>query len=210
MRMNTPLPKQFLLLKGLPVLMHTLSVFYRFHADTSLVLVLPHQQESYWQQLCRDYTFTIPHRMVVGGPTRFHSVKNALKILPDDGVVAIHDGVRPLVSVKTIAEAFRIAEKLGNAIPVVKITESVRIVDGAFNKPLRRDSLRIIQTPQCFRAKLIKKAYETNYDESFTDDASVLEKTGEKIYLCEGNRENIKITTPEDMVVAEALMTGIP
>lgn len=208
--MNNPQPKQFLLLRGLPVLMHTMDVFYRYSKGISLILVLPHQQLEPWRNLCHAHGFSIPHKLVTGGPTRFHSVKNALQHIPDEAIVAIHDGVRPLVSLKTIAEAFHLAEKLGNAIPVVKVAESVRMVDGAFNKPINRETLRIIQTPQCFRAKLIKDAYKVTYDESFTDDASVLEKAGERIFLCEGNQENIKLTTPEDMNIAEALLKNTP
>jgi 2-C-methyl-D-erythritol 4-phosphate cytidylyltransferase len=206
-RMNTPLPKQFLALKGRPVLMHTIEAFTGLSFEIHIILVLPSEQLSYWQQLCREHRFGIPHHVTTGGPARFHSVKNGLKLVPDHAVVGIHDGVRPLVSADIIENAFRQAEKLGNAIPVVGITESVRMTENTFNKPINREQLRIVQTPQCFHASLIKKAYQTPFNESFTDDASVLEKTGARIYLSDGNRHNIKITTPEDLVVAEALLS---
>ncbi|TVQ08348.1 MAG: 2-C-methyl-D-erythritol 4-phosphate cytidylyltransferase [Bacteroidetes bacterium] len=205
-RMNTPLPKQFAPLLGTPLLMHTIEAFFKYDPGISIILVLPLAQIPYWEQLCKEHNFSIPVQTTAGGPERFHSVKNGLKLVPENAVVAIHDGVRPLVSGKTIAEAFYTAEKFGNAIPVVPVTESVRVLEKAFNKTLDRDSLRIVQTPQCFLAANIKKAYLVNYHESFTDDASVLEKTGERILLCEGNRENIKITTPEDLQIAEAIL----
>lgn len=205
-RMNTPRPKQFIPLLGKPVLMHTLEAFYRFDPDIHIILVLPLSQIPYWKQLCAEHHFSVPFQITEGGPERFHSVKNGLKLTANDGVVAIHDGVRPLVSGKTINEAFYFAEKFGNAIPVIPVTESVRRVENACNKPEDRNTLRLVQTPQCFMAVTIKKAYQVNYHESFTDDASVLEQTGERIFLCEGNRENIKITTPADILIAEALL----
>lgn len=205
-RMNTPLPKQFIPLLGKPLLMHTLEVFFSFDPHIHFILVLPHSQIPYWEQLCREHKFNIPVQTTPGGPERFHSVKNGLKLVPDNAVVAIHDGVRPLVSQKTINETFYFAEKFGNAIPVVPVTESVRVVENAFNKPLDRSTLRLVQTPQCFMAATLKKAYLVNYHESFTDDASVLEKAGERLFLCEGNRENIKITTPSDLKIAEAVL----
>jgi 2-C-methyl-D-erythritol 4-phosphate cytidylyltransferase len=205
-RMNTPLPKQFLLLLGKPVLMHTVEAFIRFHSNIHIILVLPPDQIAYWEDLCMQHQFQYPCKIEEGGPTRFHSVKNGLKHVPEKALVAIHDGVRPLVSNETIADAFLYAEKFGNGIPTIGITESVRIVDHAHNKPINRENLRIIQTPQCFKAELIKQAFNTTYDESFTDDASVLEKMGERIYLSQGNKENIKITTPEDLLIAEAII----
>lgn len=205
-RMNTPMPKQFIPLLGKPILMHTMEAFIHFLPSTHIILVLPKEQMEYWNQLCTQYQFDHPHEVIQGGPTRFHSVKNGLSQVPIQALVAIHDGVRPLVSPHTIAEAFQYAEKSGNGIPAIAVCESVRMVDHAFSKPIDRDTLRIIQTPQCFRAELIKKAYNTSYQQTFTDDASVLEHAGERIYLSSGNRENIKITTPEDLIMAEALL----
>lgn len=205
-RMNSPLPKQFLELRGKPILLHSISVFLRYAPQINVILVLPQGQQEFWKGLCRKHNFFPTIDVVDGGPTRFHSVKNGLKKVPDNALVAIHDGVRPLVSLQTIQQAFHIAQRFGNAIPAIGINESVRQVEGAFSKIISRDKMRIIQTPQCFQAAKIKDAYNVNYMETFTDDASVLERIGERIYLTEGNRENIKITSPQDLFVADALM----
>lgn len=204
--MNSPLPKQFLELRGKPILLHSISVFLRYAPQINVILVLPQGQQEFWQELCRKHNFFPSIDVVDGGPTRFHSVKNGLKKVPDNALVAIHDGVRPLVSLQTIQQAFHIAQRFGNAIPAIGINESVRQVEGAFSKIISRDQMRIIQTPQCFQAAKIKDAYNVNYMETFTDDASVLERIGERIYLTEGNRENIKITSPQDLFLADALM----
>ncbi len=206
LRMQNSTPKQFLHLAGKPILFHTIEAFHQFDAQIKIVLVLPARQEEMWEQIIKQYDFQLPVMKVMGGPTRFHSVKNGLELVDDNALVGIHDGVRPLVSQRTIHESFRMARFFGNAIPVMKITESVRWVENAFNKPMDRESVKIVQTPQCFRADLIKKAYNVQYQEIFTDDASVLEKSGERIYLSEGNPENIKITSPGDLFVAEALL----
>lgn len=206
-RMNSPLPKQFMELLGKPVLMHTLGVFLEYDASIRIVLVLPHKQMEYWQELCRKHTFHHPIVLESGGPTRFHSVKNGLKHVPHEALVGIHDGVRPLVSLSTIANAFNIAGRFGNAIPVVGVNESVRMVEGPFSKTADRSRVKLVQTPQCFLASQIKEAYQVNYHEHFTDDASVLENAGHRVYLTEGNQENIKITTQADLVVAEALIS---
>ena len=205
-RMNSPLPKQFMMLHGKPLLIHSISVFLKFSPDIHIVLVLPEEHEDKWKSLCKKHHFYPPLELVHGGPARFHSVKNGLKRVPDDAIVAIHDGVRPLVSLKTIQQCFHIASKFGNAIPAQGINESVRLMEGAFSKIISRESLRVIQTPQCFLASKIKAAYNVNYDPLFTDDATVLERSGERIYIIEGNRENIKITNREDLVVASALL----
>lgn len=205
-RMNAQLPKQFLTIAGKPIIIHTLEAFLHYDPFIRIILVLPHDQIHTWKELAVKHKLDTPVEIVSGGPTRFHSVKNGLSKVNNDSLVGIHDGVRPLVSKKTITDAFEMAEKLGNGIPACKISESVRITDYAINKPIDREKLRLIQTPQCFQSSLLKKAYEANYHESFTDDASVLEKTGARIYLSEGNRENIKITTPEDLIMAEALL----
>ncbi len=205
-RMNAPLPKQFIAINGRPILMHTIDAFIRYQYSINIILVLPATQISFWEQLCSGQSFHHPVKIVQGGPTRFDSVKNGLAVVPAEALVAIHDGVRPLVSQPTISHAFLHAEKFGNAIPAIAVSESVRVVDNASSKPVDRTSLRIVQTPQCFKAELIKNAYEISYHESFTDDASVLEKAGEKIQLCEGNKENIKITNPEDLRLAEAIL----
>ncbi len=207
-RMNAPLPKQFLELCGRPVLMHTLEAFLRYDPQIQIILVLPQEQMGYWRELCQQFDFTHFHQLVNGGPTRFHSVKNGLKEVAEESIVAVHDGVRPLVSTQTIQNAFQQASVFGNAVPVVGVSESVRKKESAFNQVVDRSSLRIVQTPQCFKSGLIKAAYQANYDKSFTDDATVLEKAGQKIYLTEGNRENIKLTDPLDMIIAEAILTS--
>jgi 2-C-methyl-D-erythritol 4-phosphate cytidylyltransferase len=205
-RMNSPLPKQFMELQGKPVLFHTISRFIQYSLGIKIILVLPQQQIAYWDELCDTHRFRVPMSVVAGGPTRFHSVKNGLAKVPNEALVAIHDGVRPLVSMETIKQAFHYAALFGNAIPAIGVSESVRVMERSMSKTIDRNSLRIIQTPQCFKASLIKKAYGVNFMETFTDDASVLEFSGERIFIVDGNRENIKITSQEDFIIANALM----
>jgi 2-C-methyl-D-erythritol 4-phosphate cytidylyltransferase len=203
-RMGTELPKQFLLLHGKPVLMYTLEAFYQ--AGASLVLVLPEHQFGYWRDLCASHQFTIPHELVAGGGTRFHSVKNGLAKVPDNGVVAIHDGVRPCISEAVIQRAYVMAEEKGNAVAAVKLKDSIRVTDGEDNHSVNREYYWLIQTPQAFRTDLIKAAYAQAAHAQFTDDAGVLEAAGSAIHLTEGDYRNIKITTPEDMLVAGVFM----
>lgn len=205
--MGGDLPKQFLPLRGKPALMHTLEAFYRWDAAVERLLVIPQEHEAYWRMLCRELCCTIPHRIVYGGATRFHSVKNGLRtIAGDEGVVAIHDGVRPFVAREVIASCFAAAEAFGAAIPVVPVMESVRERDGNDSRPFDRNRLCIVQTPQVFRAGLLRRAYGRPCDERFTDDASLVEAvTGHAIRLVDGNRENIKITTPADLRCAAFL-----
>lgn len=205
-RMKSGLPKQFIEIAGKPLLLHTFEAFIRCSPDFMFVLVLPESHVEVWKQICQKHKFGHPHQIAYSGPARFHSVKSGLKLVPNDSLVAIHDAVRPLVSANTIEQVFYYAEKFGNAIPVVPTTESLRITDYAFSQPLAREKVRIVQTPQCFRANLIKKAYNRNYQEEFTDDASLLQADGHRIYLTEGNPENIKITTPTDLKIAAALL----
>ncbi|HYX08959.1 MAG TPA: 2-C-methyl-D-erythritol 4-phosphate cytidylyltransferase [Bacteroidales bacterium] len=206
-RMQTAIPKQFLLLQNKPLLMHTLTVFVSYDPDITLILVIPPDQEYYWKELCKKYSFTINHQIVHGGNNRFESVKNGLNVTQEEGLVAIHDGVRPLVALQTIDRCFHTAATKGNAIPVIPPVDSVRqkLMDGS-SIMLDRTKLVLIQTPQVFEAALIKRAYEQPFRTDFTDDASVLENTGIKIHLVQGNRENIKITSPHDLVVAEMLL----
>jgi 2-C-methyl-D-erythritol 4-phosphate cytidylyltransferase len=205
-RMKSSLPKQFIELCGKPILMHTIENFYRFDATIPIILVLPIAQFDFWQELCDKHQFKVKLSLVAGGETRFDSVKNGLAIVKGDGLVAVHDGVRPLVSHEAIARCFEMAEKHGNATPSIAVHETVRKVMDEITEMVDRSGLRLIQTPQVFWSSLLKKAYEQPFDCSFTDDASVLERTGEKIHLVEGNRENIKVTEPVDLVIAEALM----
>jgi len=208
-RMGTDIPKQFLELSGKPVLMHTIERFWSFDASIKIITVLPEDQMVYWEELLKKHSFSIPCTVVTGGSTRFFSVKNGLENIEDNSFVAIHDGVRPLVSIDTIKRCFEAAQKFGNAVPVISPADSMRMITEQGNMPVHRQYLRIIQTPQVFDSRLIKKAYLQDYSPEFTDDASLLEKTGETIHLVEGNRENLKITNPGDMAVAEALFNSI-
>ncbi len=205
-RMKNAVPKQFLELKGKPVLMHTFNAFLRFDSEIEFVLVLPENQVENWEQLCRKHDFSIPFKLANGGANRFQSVKNGLELIPSDGIVFIHDGVRPLVSAGTLENCYNTALEKGNALPVIPVSESVRWIDGEENKALDRSKYFMVQTPQTFQNYLIKAAYEQEFSGFFTDDASVLENTGAKIYPVEGNRENIKITFPEDLLVAEIFL----
>jgi 2-C-methyl-D-erythritol 4-phosphate cytidylyltransferase len=202
-RMGTDIPKQFLLLKGKPILMHTIERFSKFDSEINIVVVLPEQQIDYWNSLVKDHRFNIEHKLVKGGEERFYSVKNGLEsIYEKDGIVAIHDGVRPCVSNQTIATCFREAEEKGNAIPYADITESIRYVDKSSSYIVDRSKYKTIQTPQVFDLLKIKNAYKTEFKKEFTDDASVFEEVGYDINLVLGNNENIKITTPFDLELA--------
>jgi len=207
-RMGTDIPKQFLLLQNKPVLMHTIEAFYNYNSNIEIILVLPDSQKDYWAKLCSEYSFNTQHKIVSGGITRFQSVKNGLNSITDndEALVAIHDGVRPLVNKFTIDNCFRIAQLKGNAIPFIPLNDSIRKVEGLNSIHVNRDDYKAIQTPQVFHLQLIKNAYSQNYQEHFTDDASVLENIGESINLVDGNRENIKITTPIDLLFAEAIL----
>ncbi len=213
-RMDTALPKQFLLLNGFPILMHTCERFYQYDKSLSFIIVLPSEHIETWNLLCQKYAFSIPHKTIAGGSERFYSVKNAIDHIQTqrnspEALVAIHDGVRPLVSLKTLRKAFIVAGEYGNAIPVISVIDSVRKVEEMGSSIIDRSQLRLIQTPQIFRLSLIIKAYNQPFSERFTDDASVLEAMGENIVLTEGNAENIKITRPIDLIIAESLLKSI-
>jgi 2-C-methyl-D-erythritol 4-phosphate cytidylyltransferase len=205
-RMNLEIPKQFVLLAGKPVLMHTLEVFNKIFHNIHIILVLPADMFDTWKELCNEYHYHVSHDLVQGGPSRFYSVRNALQTVNEGVLVGIHDGVRPLVNRETVIRAFQTAEAFGHAIPAIPFNESVRILDKDSNHHVNRDLLRIIQTPQVFHSGLIKKAYNQDYRDDFTDDASVLETLGINIRLVEGDSENIKITTRQDLFRAEALL----
>jgi len=205
-RMGIEIPKQFLELAGRPVLMHTIERFKAFNEAIEIITVLPENQLRHWIDLQKQYSFNVQHTLVKGGAHRFFSVKNGLKFVNSPGLVAIHDGVRPFVTLDTIKRCFETAERLGNAIPSIPSTESVRILTENGNSPVNRINVRQIQTPQVFSAELIKKAYLQENRPEFTDDATVLEQMGEKINLIDGNRENIKITNPEDLLISKALL----
>ena len=205
-RMEAEQPKQFIELGGLPLLMHTFHAFSAADDNFEFVLVLPAELITQWKELCNIHHFNTPHQITESGPKRFHSVKSGLKLIPEKTGVAIHDAARPFVSIKVIQDCFEMAERKGNAIPVIPVGDSVRGISGIFNKGIDRNKLRLVQTPQVFSSSSIKLAYQQAYNESFTDDASVLENTGRPIYLVDGNPENIKITRPIDLLTAQSLI----
>lgn len=205
-RMKTKLPKQFLELNGLPVLMHTINAFYRYNENTEVILVLPEDDFQLWEELCTKHHYRKNIKLQKGGDSRFQSVRNGLSLIEGEGLVAIHDGVRPLVSEDIIGASYRLAAVHDSAVAAVRLKESIRMTDQDNTKAMDRSRFRLIQTPQTFKTKLIKAAYEGKEDISLTDDASVAERAGHIISLFEGSYENIKITTPEDLVVAKALM----
>lgn len=211
-RMQSAIPKQFLLLKGKPVLMHTIEAFYNCDSKPEIILVLPAAFHDYWAQLCADYNFNIPYQLVNGGETRFHSVKNGLNFINNDqdALIAVHDAVRPLTGKHIIDNAYKHAAENGNAVVAVKSRDSVRQLKAGASKSLVRDEIYLIQTPQTFRLSQLTSAYAQHYDTKFTDDASVVEEAGFEINLVEGDHRNIKITFPEDIAVAELFLVDRP
>ncbi len=203
-RMQSELPKQFIEVAGLPVLMHTLKRFYAFNSHIEIRLVLPGTQIELWNQLRVKHKFSIEHKVYEGGDTRFASVKNGMTHLLPASLVAIHDGVRPFVSPETIKRGFDLAMEKGAAVPVIDLHDTLREIKGSQSITVFRQNYRLVQTPQVFQSDILLKAYEQNYRESFTDDASVVESAGFLVNLFEGNRENIKITTPQDLLMAHA------
>lgn len=206
MRMGSELPKQFLPIGGKPVLMRTLEAFYACNPEIRMILVLPHDQQAYWRRLCEEHRFALPHTVVDGGETRFHSVKNGLALVQTPALVGVHDGVRPFVSQEVIARCYELAATKRAVIPVTDVVETVRHLTETGSETVSRDAYKLVQTPQVFDAALLKEAYEQPYNQSFTDDASVVEALGASVFLTPGNRENIKITTPFDLKVAAALI----
>ncbi|MEA3316335.1 MAG: 2-C-methyl-D-erythritol 4-phosphate cytidylyltransferase [Bacteroidota bacterium] len=204
-RMKSSVPKQFLKINKKVILMKSIEAFYKYKSDIEIIVALPENQKEYWNNLCTKHNFNINHKIVNGGKTRFHSVKNALSFVVSDSIVAIHDAVRPLVSSKTISESFKIAEQKSNAVPYIDLIDSIRLIDKENNKPVDRNKYKLIQTPQTFYAKYIKDAYKEAYDSTFTDDASVAESSGIKINLIKGNRENIKITNQLDIIITTSI-----
>jgi 2-C-methyl-D-erythritol 4-phosphate cytidylyltransferase len=198
-RMGSDVPKQFHLLNGKPVIFHSIQPFLDFDPAIKLIIVLPKEHLSTWQTMCSEYLFHVEHCMVEGGETRYHSVKNGLKAVGDTGLVAVHDSVRPNINSEWVRSCFIEAEKSGNAIPCISVTESLREIDNEENKPVDRNKIRIIQTPQVFQTSILKQAYSIPHRDSFTDDASVIEAAGHKINLVYGLKENIKITHPADL-----------
>ncbi|OCX53530.1 2-C-methyl-D-erythritol 4-phosphate cytidylyltransferase [Mucilaginibacter sp. PPCGB 2223] len=209
MRMQAAIPKQFLSLNGLPVLMHTINAFYHSQSQPQIILVLPQAHRQYWDELCRKHNFTVPHTVTNGGETRFHSVKNGLSLIEGGSVIAIHDAVRPLTSAEVIDEAYQYAAINGNAIVAVQSRDSIRQVKNELSAALNRDEIYLVQTPQVFRSDILNKAYEQEYKPEFTDDASVVEQLGINIHIVPGTYTNIKITFPEDIAIAEMLLKKI-
>jgi 2-C-methyl-D-erythritol 4-phosphate cytidylyltransferase len=207
-RIKSKIPKQFIELNGVPVLMHTIDAFFRYSENISVVLVLPEDDFETWATLCKKHNFTKKLILQKGGDTRFQSVKNGLEKIEGNGLVAIHDGVRPLVSEDIIGASYRLAAVHQSAVAAVRLKESIRMTDQNNTKAMDRSRFRLIQTPQTFEVNLIKKAYQIKDDPSLTDDASVAERAGHVISLFEGSYDNIKITTQEDLVVAEALLNS--
>jgi 2-C-methyl-D-erythritol 4-phosphate cytidylyltransferase len=206
-RMGAEIPKQFLELAGRPVLMHTIERFKAFNQSIEIITVLPENQLRHWAELQEKYHFKISQTLVKGGTARFHSVKNGLEFISEPGFVAIHDGVRPFVSIDTIKKCFEAAFTFGNAIPVITPADSMRMLNEHDSVPVDRQRIRMVQTPQVFDTALIKKAYSQKYTQDFTDDATVFEMDGGKIVLVEGNRENIKITNPQDLLISKAFLS---
>ena len=207
LRMGSDIPKQFLPIGGKPVLMRTIERFHEYAEDLQIILVLPKAQQDYWHELCQKYDFKVKYWLADGGETRFHSVQNGLSLVPDDaeGVVGVHDGVRPFPSIDVIRNCYETAREKKAVIPVIPVVETVRHLQGNISETVPRDEYRLVQTPQCFDIQLLKAANKQAYNDSFTDDASVVEAFGFNITLVEGNRENIKITTPYDLNIAEML-----
>lgn len=224
LRMGGEVPKQFLPIgDGKPVLMHTLMAFRRFDPEMQLIVVLPAEQQDTWKRLCVEHGCDIPHQVVTGGETRFHSVKNGLALIPDEqeAVVGVHDGVRPFVSQEVMQRCYTLAEEHKAVIPVIPVIETLRklnhtqssiihsqlsIIHSPLSETVPRSEYRLVQTPQVFNVALLKRAYQQPYTDAFTDDASVVEAMGINVYLAEGNRENIKLTTPFDLKIAEQLV----
>lgn len=219
LRMGGDIPKQFLPVSGLPVLMRTMLRFREYSPELNIILVLPKAQQEYWHSLCEQYDFNMTYQLAGGGQTRFHSVQNGLALVPDDaeGVVGVHDGVRPFVSVDVIRRCFDQARQQKAVIPVIPVVETLRHIipesSSTVNSPAHsvtvpRDEYRLVQTPQCFDIQLLKEANKQPYQDAFTDDASVVEAYGYGVTLVDGNRENIKITTPADLLLAESILNS--
>ena len=205
-RMQSDIPKQFMQLNGRPVLMHTIEAFYTSGFAPGIIVVLNVDFHLYWEKLCTEHNFTIPHQLVAGGEQRFHSVKNGLKYINDPAIVAIHDAVRPCITHTIINAAFEQAGELGNAVAAVKSRDSIRQITKTGTVSLNREDVYLIQTPQVFKSEVLNTAYEQKYRNEFTDDASVVERSGVTIRLIEGDTRNLKVTYPEDILVAQAYL----
>ena len=205
-RMKRTIPKQFIELNGKPILMHAIERFYTAQSSIELIVVLPKAHQHTWETLCSKHNFNLPHAICDGGSTRFQSVKNGLALCTEESIIGVHDGVRPLLSPDFILNIYKESELKKALIPVCPVVESIRKVEGDTSKALNRSNYYSVQTPQCFTSELLHKAYQQEEQNTFTDDASVVEYLGEKVYLFEGEENNIKITSPKDLLLAEALL----
>ena len=208
-RMQGDIPKQFVLLNGKPVIIYSIEAFFTHNPSVQIILVIHPEYLSLWERLAKEYKISAPLLVVAGGKTRFDSVKNGLKLITEDGLVAVHDAARPVINAGFIRNLFLDASTFGSAIPVVPINDTIRIIDGDFSHPQDRTFLRAIQTPQVFKVSELQRAYMQPYEPIFTDDGSVMESAGFPVHLAEGRRGNIKITHPEDIAVAEVLMKNL-
>jgi len=206
-RMGSLLPKQCIRLNGLPILQHTINRFRDVCPGINTIVTLPLDHITTWKNICEELNIKIDYEIAVGGKERFYSIRNGLRFITDDGIVGIHDAVRPFVSSETIERCYMAAEISGAAVPAIEIQESIRKISEIGSEHVNRHDYRIVQTPQCFDINIIKKAYQSDFDPAFTDDASVVEASGVSIKLVDGNNENIKITYQNDLVFAETLLT---
>ncbi len=205
-RMGAALPKQFIELAGKPILMHTLNRMNAVSSQMELILVLPKEHISVWSKLCSKHGFSVPHAVVEGGETRFRSVQNGLAQVTDSELVGVHDGVRPFVSKEVVQNCFKVAKESGAAVPTIAIVQSLRKIEGEKSVAVDRNGYQAVQTPQCFRTSILRNAFEQADRTDYSDDATVVEAAGNSINLVEGNRENIKITTPTDLEWAELML----
>ena len=204
-RMGSEIPKQFIEIGGLPILMHTITCFYKFDSNCQIILTLPKEWENFWKELILKHTFNISHTIVSGVIERYDSIKNALSICENE-IVAVHDGVRPLVSQDTICRCLSLVSETGSAIPTLILKESIRKIVGKLTESSERKDFLTVQTPQFFLFDMLKNAYKIPFHSAITDDASLVEEAGYKISVCAGNEENIKITTPFDLRIAETFL----
>lgn len=209
-RMNLPVPKQFVLLEGKAVIVHAISPFFDAYPDIEIIIGLPVQHITTWNEIAKEHFAEKKITIIEAGESRFETVKNCLSTIKEEGVVAVHDAARPLVSVKTIIAGFKAAEMYGSAVPAIPLYDSIRQIDSTRSIAVDRAKYCLVQTPQCFKTDVIQKAYKKDYKFTFTDDATVVENSGERIHLVDGHSDNIKITTPRDLVIAEALMKNKP
>jgi len=205
-RMKTDIPKQFISIHGLPVLMHTIKAFHQSSIKPEIILVLNESYHLYWKDLCAEHTFDLPLQVIKGGEQRFDSVKNALSLIREESLIAVHDAVRPIVSEELILRSFKQAQINGSSIPVVPSRDSLRKKTGEKTVAINREDILIVQTPQVFKSYILQEAYNQAYSTEFTDDASVVEKSGHMIHTVEGDFKNIKITYPEDLEIASLFL----